>query len=115
MKILLDTCVWGGAVLSLSEAGHDVLWTGDRAKDPGDEAILAEAHRDGRVLVTLDKDFGELVFLHRLPHPGIVRLVGFASREQTPACLSVLEAYAEELRRGALITAEPGRVRIREL
>lgn len=58
MKVLLDTCVWGGARSVLEAAGHDVIWTGDWEKDPGDEEILAYAHREGRVLVTLDKDFG---------------------------------------------------------
>ena len=53
MKVLLDTCVWGGAKDTLVAAGHDVVRTGDRAEDPGDEEILAEAHRDERVLVTL--------------------------------------------------------------
>jgi len=37
MKILLDTCVWGGARKDLEAVGHDVVWTGDWPKDPGDE------------------------------------------------------------------------------
>jgi hypothetical protein len=36
MKVLLDTCVWGGARAELQGAGHDVLWTGDLAQDPGE-------------------------------------------------------------------------------
>lgn len=63
MKILLDTCVWGGARKDLEAAGHDVDWAGDWPKDPGDEEILAYAHREGRVLVTLDKDFGEMAIV----------------------------------------------------
>ena len=35
MKILLDTCVWGGVVQELRAAGHDVVWTGDWQEDPG--------------------------------------------------------------------------------
>lgn len=60
MKLLLDSCVWGGAVARLRAAGHDVVWSGDWPADPGDEEILAHALAEGRVLVTLDKDFGEL-------------------------------------------------------
>ena len=59
MKVLLDTCVWGGARIPLTEAGHDVVLAGDWSEDPGDVAILARAGAEGRVLVTLDKDFGE--------------------------------------------------------
>ena len=41
MKLLLDTCVWAGALVELRAAGHDVVWSGDWDKDPGDQAILA--------------------------------------------------------------------------
>ncbi|MGE3817623.1 MAG: DUF5615 family PIN-like protein [Nitrospiraceae bacterium] len=58
MKILLDTCVWGGGREALEAAGHDVVWAGAWDIDPGDDDILAQAYREGRVLVTLDKDFG---------------------------------------------------------
>jgi predicted nuclease of predicted toxin-antitoxin system len=63
MKALLDSCVRGGVRDALLAAGHDVVWTGDWAEDPGDDEILALAHREGRALVTLDKDFGRLLFL----------------------------------------------------
>ena len=63
MKLLLDSCVWGGVRDALVAAGHDVVWTGDWAEDPGDDEILAFAYREGRALVTLVKDFGRLLFL----------------------------------------------------
>ena len=69
MKILLDTCVWGGVVQELMAAGHDVVWAGDWPEDPGYDEILERSHREGRVLVTLDKDFGELVIVHERPIP----------------------------------------------
>ncbi len=61
MKLLLDACVWGGARTVIEAAGHDVVWAGDWPRDPGDDEIMAQAHREERVLVTLDKDkdFGE--------------------------------------------------------
>lgn len=49
MKVLLDTCVWGGARFVVESAGHDVIWTGDWEKDPGDEEILAFALRKFRL------------------------------------------------------------------
>jgi predicted nuclease of predicted toxin-antitoxin system len=82
MNVLLDTCVWGGAKAELHTAGHDVFWTGDLAQDPGDEEILAQAHREHRVLITLEKDFGELAIWRSLPHCGIVRLVNIPARQQ---------------------------------
>ena len=113
MKLLLDTCVWGGAKSELIAAGHDVFWAGDWDQDPGDEALLNESARQGRVLVTLDKDFGELAVLRNIPHAGIIRLVGFRSVHQAEACARALAAYERELVAGALVTVEPGRVRIR--
>ena len=97
MKVLLDTCVWGGAKTELQANGHDVLWTGDLSVDPGDEEILAQAHREGRILVTLDKDFGELAIVRKLPHSGIVRLVDISAKKQANVCESVLATYGGEL------------------
>ncbi|MFZ5819243.1 MAG: DUF5615 family PIN-like protein [Chloroflexota bacterium] len=114
MKILLDTCVWGGVRYVLESAGHDVIWTGEWDQDPGDEEILSFAYREGRILVTLDKDFGELVVVHGLPHAGIVRLVNLSTRQQGEICLQVLSRYEGSLKKGALITAERDRVRIRD-
>lgn len=113
MNILLDTCVWGGVTTALQNAGHNAIWAGDWEQDPGDTAILAQAYQEKRVLVTLDNDFGELAVLRGLPHSGIVRLVNLSSKQQVQVCLRVLERYQAELERGAIVTAELGRVRIR--
>jgi predicted nuclease of predicted toxin-antitoxin system len=97
----------------LAKAGHDVVWAGDWEEDPGDEEILARADSDRRILVTLDKDFGELAIVRDLPHHGILRLVGFSARHQAEVCLRALELYGKELLGGAVVTAEPGRFRVR--
>ena len=109
MMLLLDTCVWGGAKTELQAAGHDVLWTGDLAQDPGDEDILVQTHREQRVLITLDKDFGELAIRRNLPHCGIVRLVSISARQQGAVCQQVLAQYGDELTRGGIVTVEAGR------
>ncbi len=77
MKIVLDTCVWGGVRIALAEASHDVIWIGDWEKDPGDAAILDFSYRDKRILITLDKDFGEMAIVHNTPHYGILPLVNY--------------------------------------
>ena len=105
MKVLLDTCVWGGTLRHLETAGHDVIWTGNWPEDPGDEEILTYAHQEQRILVTLDKDFGEMAILFKRPHFGILRLVNIAARNQGPLCLKVLTLYQKELQAGAIITA----------
>lgn len=113
MKVLLDSCVWGGAREVIAAADHDVAWVGDWDGDPGDAAILARAHAEDRVLVTLDKDFGEHAIVKGAPHAGIIRLVGIRARDQGPATVQVLNVHAEELERRAILTVEPDRVRVR--
>ena len=113
MKVLLDTCVWGDVRKSLSEAGHDVVWAGDWPTDPGDEEILHRAHQESRVLVTLDKDFGELAVVRGQSHSGIVRLVALSTTQQAAMCAAVLVKYQLELESGAIVTAEAGRIRVR--
>jgi predicted nuclease of predicted toxin-antitoxin system len=113
VKLLLDTCVSGVARNFLKAAGHDVIWSAEWDNDPGDEEILQRAHREGRVLVTIDKDFGELAIVRELPHAGIVRLVGLRSGQQGPVCAEVLSRYGPELQKGAIVTAGLSRARIR--
>lgn len=89
MRVLLDTCVWGGIKDVLAGEGHDAEWTGDE-KDLGDQQIIRRAHEQGRVLVTLDKDFGELAVLRGMPHAGIIRLVDLGARQQGAYVLAAL-------------------------
>jgi predicted nuclease of predicted toxin-antitoxin system len=113
MKILLDSCVWGKARAELEAADHDAVWCGSWPSDPGDEEILAYAHEQGRVLVTLDKDFGELAVARGASHGGILRLVNISARQQAAVCLQVFASHGSELGAGAIVVAEPGRLRIR--
>ena len=113
MRVLLDTCVSGGVRKPLSEAGHDVVWAADWPADLGDEEILHRAHQEARVLVTLDKDFGELAIVRGQSHSGIVRLVALSTTQQAVMCAAVLAKYEGELEAGAIVTAEAGRIRVR--
>ena len=79
MRVLLDTCVATSAKAVLREAGHEVDHVGSWPEDPGDAAVLAYADERGYVVITLDKDFGELAVIRGHPHRGIVRLVDVES------------------------------------
>ena len=113
MKLLLDTCIAGGAVAPLMAAGHDVIWAGGWLVDPGDDEILARASHEDRILITLDKDFGELAVVREQAHAGIIRLVILSASQQSAACVMALNRYGTELQSGAIVTVEPGRIRIR--
>jgi predicted nuclease of predicted toxin-antitoxin system len=62
MKFLLDVCASSRALRTLlTDLGHDVLSALDRDPRASDEALLGLAMQEARVLITEDKDFGELV------------------------------------------------------
>ncbi len=113
MKILLDTCVSPRARDELAAAGHEVAWAGERPADPGDEQILEAARQSSSILITLDKDFGDLAIAFGQKHAGIVRLVDIPVKKQASICIRVLEQYGTNLQQGAIVTVEPGRVRVR--
>ena len=74
MRFLLDRCAGRRLAGWLQGEGHDVLEARTLGADPGDRALLELAASENRVLITIDTDFGELVYLHDLPHAGLVRL-----------------------------------------
>ncbi len=55
------------AVESLRADGHDVAWVWEDGKGSSDASILERAQIEERIVVTFDKDFGELAFRSRLP------------------------------------------------
>jgi predicted nuclease of predicted toxin-antitoxin system len=114
VKLLLDACVWGKATEQLRAAGHDVVWVGDWSEVPGDDAVLSFANSEQHICITIDKGFGELAVRRCLPHHGIVRIVGFSARRHAEVTLAALTAHGEELLAGTIITAEPGRLRVRQ-
>ena len=85
MRVLIDSCVAGSVASALAAAGHEVECVADWPADPGDPAVLAHAYSGGAVVLTLDKDFGELAVVRGQAHSGIVRLVGFTSAQQATA------------------------------
>ncbi len=114
MKFLLDACVASSVLRrTLIDLGHDVLSAHDALAHATDEALLAIAYRDDRVLVTEDKDFGELVFLRGLPHPCIVRLDGLTAAQEAAAMRDLVEHQGTTMQAGSIIVVTGERVRIR--
>jgi len=63
MRWLADECVSAGLVAHLRTLGHDVSYVAELAPSEPDVTVMARAQRDARLLLTEDKDFGELVFV----------------------------------------------------
>lgn len=114
MKFLLDVCVASNILRkTLSDLGHDVLSARDSYASASDRALLDLAYREQRVLVTADKDFGELVFSLRLPHPCILRLDGLTATDEAAAIQNLIEHHSAAMQQGAIIVVTGNRVRLR--
>ena len=87
MKFLLDVCAASRSMdTMLRELGHDVRSASEVAPSATDEALLTLALEEQRVIITLDKDFGELVFLRGMSHPSIIRFVDMRSMNRSRPC-----------------------------
>ena len=114
MKFLIDVCAASRSLHTLLvDLDHDVVSARDGLSHATDEELLALAYEEQRVLVTEDKDFGELVFVRRLPHPCIVRFVEMRVVEKVAAMHDLIERHADAMHEGALIVVTRGLVRLR--
>lgn len=74
MRWLADECVDAGLVLHLRADGHDVAYMAEIMPAASDLEVVTRARAEGRVLLTEDKDFGDLIFRRRELIPGVVLL-----------------------------------------
>ena len=72
VRWIADECVAASLVASVRAAGHDVLYVAEVAAGFGDADVIALAMREKRLLLTEDKDFGDLVVRRGHAVPGVV-------------------------------------------
>jgi predicted nuclease of predicted toxin-antitoxin system len=98
----------------LRNDGHDVLYVAELSPSIPDEEVLQQANAQGALLITADKDFGELVFRQGRVHSGVVliRLAGLSNSTKAELVAEVCRDRARELLR-AFSVVSPGQVRIR--
>jgi predicted nuclease of predicted toxin-antitoxin system len=98
----------------LRQRGHDVLSAKESMRSQSDSAILERTRREGRLVVTHDKDFGELAFRSGLPAEcGIVflRLGGRNAETDNRRILEVIEGREEWAGHFAVVTDDQIRIR----
>jgi predicted nuclease of predicted toxin-antitoxin system len=116
MKFLLDESADFTLSAFLQDLGHDVTGIAhDYPKALRDSDVLAIAHGEARILITNDRDFGELVIRQRLPHSGVIlfRLRNEAFTVKQARLAYVLGNYSDQLQHFIVITQN--RIRIRRL
>ncbi len=84
----------------------------ERGPDPGDRVLLEWAAQESRILITIDTDSGELVFLKRQSHSGLIRLPDVSSSERVAIIKDLIDRFQRELEAQAIITVRGGKIRI---
>jgi predicted nuclease of predicted toxin-antitoxin system len=106
VKLFLDTNIMAATAAALRAVGHDVTYGGEKDRDPGDIALLAEAHRERRVLVTKDHDFGALIHRDGLAHAGLLLIDDLGSaREEIELVMRVVDEEGAVLASGGFLRA----------
>ena len=112
MRFLNDRCAGRRLAEWLRNSGHDVVEAQTLGPDPGDRALLERAGAEERVLVTLDKDFGELINLRRVSHAGLILLPDVRVSQRIETVRAVIEDHCKALEERAVVTVRSGRIRI---
>lgn len=114
MKLIADENVDRAIVLQLRADGHDVSWISELSPNVSDEVVLEQAIHLGAILVTEDKDFGELVYRRKLAHLGVIllRLEGLDNLTKAHTISDLLRDYSDQLP-GAFTVVMPDSVRVR--
>src|SRR5438270_13749596 len=94
MNFLADESCAGPVLRALREAGHDLFAIGEVARGATDEQVLERALNEKRVLMTEDRDFGELVYARGQSSAGVI-LVRFHNRARRAKPATVVEAVIE--------------------
>ena len=116
MRFVIDMNLSPGWVAELAKQGHDAShWQDIGAIDATDDEIIAWAAGEDRVVLTADLDFATAVATRDLAAPCVVQLrLGSTDPEDVAGLvLRAIEVAATALTGGAILTIEPGHVRLR--
>jgi predicted nuclease of predicted toxin-antitoxin system len=116
VRFLADESCDFSVVRALRAAGHDVLAVADSWGGASDSEVIERARADQRILLTEDKDFGQLVFAALAGSAGVI-LIRYpsSSRERLPqSVVQVVERLGPRLGQ-AFVTHAPGRTRVSRL
>ncbi len=116
MRLLANENFPGLAITALRLRGHDVLWIREDSPGISDRTVLSRATAEGRILITFDKDFGELVFRLGLNAPsGIIlfRIPPNSPSFVAQTAITVLESRTDWA--GHFSVVDENRVRMKRL
>ena len=99
LRFLIDVNAGIAIATALRDAGHDVLFVGDLDWRMPDADMLSLAHREQRIVLTMDTDFGEMVYGSGLPHAWILllRMPGARRLEKVQVVEEIIRRYGDQL------------------
>ena len=114
MNLLADESVDKPIVDRLRQDNHSVRYIADLDPSIDDNAVLHQANQNSALLITADKDFGELIFRMGQIHAGVVllRLAGLSAETKARTVSTVFADRGHELL-SAFSVISPGKIRIR--
>ena len=118
MKFIADECVDLQIIEHLRKKGYEVLYILEINPGVSDDELLSLASKESAVLITLDKDFGELVFRQNILTSGIIllRLSGLDSEDKAVITSEAIEKYQKEIKNNFMvITSDNIRIRKKEV
>jgi predicted nuclease of predicted toxin-antitoxin system len=99
-------------VRALRAKGYDVVAVSETTRRSVDSELIEQAHRENRILLTEDKDFGWLVFASHSVSAGVIliRFPGNARKKLGSSVVELVEQKGKELK-DAFVVMQPGQVR----
>jgi len=115
MKFLADENIEKSLVEWLRSQGSDVYYVPEESPSIKDSKIIKIARKESRVLITNDKDFGELVFRQKKLTHGIVliRATDESSENKLELLKNVLDKVGDKVKNKFVVVNESG-IRVRE-
>ena len=116
MQLIADESCDSRLTRSLRAAGHDVIAIAETRAGITDEEVIELARAERRLLITEDKDFGQLVISATKESSGVllIRYPAFARSGLADAVLALLKERGDKLY-SCFVVLEPGRVRLSRL
>ena len=113
MRFLADESCDFGVVRTLRAANHDVIAISEISPRANDVDVMEFAVVENRILLTEDKDFGQLVYAHGGKTVGVIllRYPALARKRIYDDVIKLVERYGESLA-GTFVVMQPGRIRI---
>lgn len=113
MRFLVDECIGPSVARWLRENGHDVISVFEESKGASDEWIIQRAYAEKRIIITNDKDFGEMIFRRMMPHRGVILLRGgYVGPSKKIAMLKSALSLPEDRILGSFVVVTKNAIRV---